>query len=108
GVSNGARAASHLGVDETFSWKSMILVTPVIDGEALHELVRLPKSMRPRLLVVYGGMDDRVPPSYVEQHVNRLRARDMSVDVEEFAEANHFLFFSYRTELQERLGTVNE
>lgn len=104
GVSNGGLAVSRLTRSQGERFASVIWLSPVFDSAALESHDFAAHCRAKPMLVISGARDDRVPLDYVRRHADVLNAVAARVEQSYFESADHFLIFSHRNELTNRLA----
>lgn len=102
-LSNGGLGASYLARDLGERFKSMTLISPVMEKEFLDSAKFAARWKEKPVFVITGGQDDRVPADYVQQGVELMQRRRANVTFRSVAGADHFLLFSHRNEVVEQL-----
>lgn len=95
GLSNGGLGVSQVAADAGGRFASLIYLSPVFDEEALMSAGFAAQWRGRDVLVLSGTRDNRTPFAYVSDEVARMRARGAKVEVVEFKDSDHFLFFSH-------------
>ena len=101
GLSNGGTGVTRWATVLPETYRGLVMVSPVMEDTDLPEFVSAVGS-RP-ILVVHGGNDNRIPPSYVEASVARMKARGLQVRSICYADEDHILVLSSRERLQSDL-----
>jgi predicted esterase len=96
GLSNGGMAVSQMMVDAARSYRSFTFISPVFHDESVRTFANGPGELKPRVRIVSGELDNRVPWSYVEKNADDLRRAGADVILKSFSDADHFLLFSHR------------
>jgi predicted esterase len=96
GLSNGGLAVSHLAGLEGSRFRSMIFLSPVFDAGEIRGPSFAAQCRDRAILVLTGGLDDRVPLRWVEENVADMTEAGARVHLESISDADHFLFFSHR------------
>jgi len=99
GLSNGGLGVSQLGSSHGLRLRSLIFLSPVFDRSSLQSAAFARESEGRRILILTGGIDDRIPLSYVEDNVVVLKAAGARATLEVLPDANHFMIFSHREEV---------
>lgn len=102
-LSNGGLGASYLARDLGERFKSMTLISPVMEKEFLDSAKFAARWKEKPVFVITGEQDDRVPADYVQQGVELMQRRRANVTFRSVAGADHFLLFSHRNEVVEQL-----
>ena len=97
GLSNGGLGVSRTAASRFGNrFRSLLLVSPMFDTEALKSASFEHYWHGKPVLVITGEEDDRVPRDYVEDCAALMRNSDTNVEMTTYPGANHFLFFSHR------------
>lgn len=103
GLSNGGLGVSQVAADAGERFASLIYLSPVFDEGALMSAGFAAKWRGRDVLVLSGAQDNRTPFTYVSDEVVRMRAGGAKVELVEFKDADHFLFFSHSDAVLGRL-----
>jgi pimeloyl-ACP methyl ester carboxylesterase len=99
GLSNGGLAVSQLAGLEGSQFRSMIFLSPVFDAGEIRGPSFAAQCRDLPVLVLTGGLDDRVPLRWVEANVEDMAQAGARVHLESIPDADHFLFFSHRKQV---------
>jgi pimeloyl-ACP methyl ester carboxylesterase len=103
GLSNGGLAVSQLAGTAGARFRTFVFLSPVFDAAAI-QTTAFAEQCRERPIFVYTGRnDDRVPLRYVEQSAAEMTQAGARVTVESVDGADHFLVFSHRVLVLDRL-----
>jgi predicted esterase len=96
GLSNGGLGVSQAGRNLGESLRSLTFLSPVFDSYCISS-PEFSKCWRGRpILVVSGGMDDRVPIDDVVADVQTMTQTGADVTFRNVEDADHFMLFSHR------------
>ena len=96
GLSNGGLGVSQLASLAPERFQSLVFISPVMDTKIVDQTAFHQVWAECRVLIVTGETDQRIPLSYVNQRVDRLRRGSVLVDYVIYPGEDHFLFFSQR------------
>ena len=104
GLSNGGLGVCRAAGRRPEAWRGLILVSPVVDERALFtDGFRAACGGKP-VLILHGADDDRVPVRCIRDAAEAMRLRGMRVECDVLEGRTHFLFFSDREAVEERIG----
>lgn len=104
GLSNGAAGASRLAVARPDLFRGLIFISPVLPADIVgEEDFQNAWTERP-VLVVTGAADRRIPPAYIEERVEQMRAGGVDVEAAVFPHADHFLIFTHAEQLRSEVA----
>jgi pimeloyl-ACP methyl ester carboxylesterase len=94
GLSNGGYAAWRAAQAAPERFRGLILISPVMDARVMEDAMFLRRWGGRPVLVVTGEADERIPLSYVHEHVTTLQANGVPVQEVVYPGEDHFLLFS--------------
>ena len=103
GLSNGGLGVSLLAQEAPQQFKGLIFLSPVMVTEIVDQPAFQHAWKGRSVLVITGEADERIPLSYVEERVRRLKDGGVSVTYITYPGEDHFLFFS---QLSKVLGDI--
>lgn len=103
GLSNGGLGVSQVAADAGERFASLVYLSPVFDEGALASAAFAAKWRGRDVLVLSGARDDRTPFANVSRVAVGMRAGGAKVELVEFMDADHFLFFSHADAVLGRL-----
>jgi pimeloyl-ACP methyl ester carboxylesterase len=105
GLSNGGLGVCLAARQSPDAYRGLILISPVLDLRSMFA-GRSEGSLKDKpVLILHGAADNRVPLGYVQNAAEEMRAFGMRVDTVIYGDQSHFLFFTLRDRLQERIGS---
>ena len=99
GLSNGGLGVSQLAALEPQRFRGLVFISPVMDTAIVDQVAFHRMWMERPILIVTGDADQRIPLSYVDQRVSRLRGGGVFVDYVTYPDEDHFLFFSQKEDV---------
>ena len=102
GYSNGGIGVFKAAAAHPNQYAGMILISAVNRLDLFTPEVRAAWGERP-ILCLYGGKDDRIPPEYVSGGNDKLRKLGLRVTEHLYPEEDHFLIFSERRGIADRI-----
>ena len=93
GYSNGAVGVTRAATREPELFKGLIYLSPIMEDE--FSAGQLELAIRHcRFLFLHGGLDRRIPRSFVEGTVTSLERLECDVRLKIYDEEDHYLLFS--------------
>jgi predicted esterase len=102
GYSNGGIGVFTAMAVRPTSYAGMILVSAVNRMDLLTPEIRAEWGERP-ILCLSGGKDDRISEDYIAAGVGRFRKVGLRVTWHSYPEEDHFLIFSERRDIADRI-----
>jgi predicted esterase len=102
GYSNGGIGVFKAAAARPGDYAGMVLLSAVLRLELFTPDVRAAWGERP-ILCLSGGRDGRISPEYTSDGVDKLRALGLHVTAHSYPEEDHFLIFSQRRDLADRI-----
>jgi pimeloyl-ACP methyl ester carboxylesterase len=103
GLSNGGLGVSLLADGWPERFKGLIFISPVM-AEDILDRSSFQDAWRDRPVLVIAGEEDRnIPLGYVNEQVLKLREGGVDVTLIPYAGEDHFLFFTRRGEVSDRI-----
>lgn len=104
GLSNGGRGVC-LGAGQTpDAWRGLVLISPVVDTRLLLTDAFKRRWAGKPILVLHGTADNRIPVGYIDRAVETIKGLSPRIEYERFDRQTHFLFFTIRRQVQDRIG----
>lgn len=107
GYSNGGIGVFKAVAARPTQYAGMVLVSAVLRHDLFMPEVRAGWGERP-ILCLYGGTDGRISSEYTSGGIERLRALGLRITGQAYPEEDHFLIFSERRWLADRISTWME
>jgi dienelactone hydrolase len=104
GVSNGGRGVCLGALRSPNAYQGLIFISPVLDSRRLLADLFVDTWGGKPILVLHGTADNRIPADYINDAVQAMAGRGLRVDCQFYEEQTHFLFFSMRKMVQDRIG----
>ena len=105
GLSNGGRGVC-LGAGQTpDAWRGLVLISPVLDTRRLLTDAFKHRWEGKPILVLHGTADNRIPIDYIERAVETIKGLAPRIEYECYDRQTHFLFFTKRRQVQDRIGS---
>ncbi|MDZ4287617.1 MAG: prolyl oligopeptidase family serine peptidase [Prosthecobacter sp.] len=105
GLSNGGLGLCQAGMEIGEQFRSLIFLSPVMDREAMST-PKFSRRWKDRpILILTGQTDDRVPLESVTAAATQMRKQGAQVTLESIPTADHFLLFTHRDQVLNRLST---
>jgi predicted esterase len=105
GLSNGGTGVYKLGAEFASDFDGLVFISPVMRSKGVSDKELAAICQDKPVLILSGDLDRRVPKAFVENREKELSQLGMSVQMEWFAEEDHFLFFSAWPEVEHILDT---
>lgn len=104
GLSNGGRGVCLGAQRSPNTYQGLIFISPVLDTKLLltDNFVKTWKD-KP-ILILHGTSDNRIPIDYIDEAVDAMKGVGMQVESQIYEGQTHFLFFTFRKQIQERIG----
>lgn len=99
GLSNGGLGVGHVARDLGDQFKSITLISPVVDREVIQTPKFFVKWKGKSVCIISGAEDDRVPLPSVEAAASAMTKKGIQVTLKAIPSADHFLLFSHRQEV---------
>lgn len=105
GLSNGGRGVCIEAQRAPDAYQGIIFISPVMDTEALltDKFVKTWKN-KP-ILILHGTADNRIPIENIKEAIESIKSEGLTVDNQYYEGQTHFLFFTIRKKVQERIGS---
>jgi pimeloyl-ACP methyl ester carboxylesterase len=104
-LSNGGRGATRvMAHSKGRRFRGVVLLSAVLEAGPLGRGVRRGAWRGKRVLVIHGTRDRRIPWGHVRTRLRLLRAGGAGVQVRAVRGEDHFLFFSRREQVIERVA----
>ncbi len=103
GFSNGGLTAPKIYLNNSDSYKGLILISTYLDSEKLLKTESLSLLKKINILVIQGSNDHRVEVENTRSVVKALQTKNISVVLKEFP-TDHFVFFENNTEVEDLIG----
>lgn len=98
GLSNGGTGVTRWATVLPQTYCGLVMISPLMRNTVSPEFV---SAVGPRpILVVHGGKDSRIPPTYVRDAVARMHEKGLQVQAICYPEEDHVLLLSSRDRLQ--------
>jgi pimeloyl-ACP methyl ester carboxylesterase len=104
GLSNGGRGVCLGARRSPNAYRGLILISPVLDTEVLLKSSFVQAWKDKPILVLHGTADNRIPVRYIRGAIALMSGAGMRVDDQIYDGQTHFLFFTMRTQVQDRIG----
>ena len=104
GLSNGGRGVCLGARRSPNAYRGLILISPVLDAEVLLKGSFIKDWKDKPILVLHGTADNRIPVRYIRGVIALMSGAGMRVDDQIYDGQTHFLFFTMRTQVQDRIG----
>lgn len=105
GLSNGGRGACLGARRAPDAYRGLIFLSPVLDTDTLMTPSFVAAWKDKPILILHGTADNRIPVPYVSAAAAALSQAGLQVESQFYDGQTHFLFFSSRAQVGERLGT---
>lgn len=104
GLSNGGLGVCQAASTMAKAFQTLTLISPVIDFKAI-DTVKFTDHWRKDhpIHIITGATDDRVPIESIHFATTRLRTNRAEVTLETIPAADHFLLFSHRQEVLQKI-----
>jgi pimeloyl-ACP methyl ester carboxylesterase len=89
GLSNGGFGVT--AVAGRHPWRGVAWLSGVMVPEDVAAL-----DLKVPVLILHGGVDDRIPMDLIDESARALRSRGTTVDLDVVDDADHFLLFTHR------------
>lgn len=103
GLSNGGLGVTREMQQHGNRYQGIVLVSPVMDLDALFSSQAQPNMAGKPLLLIHGLEDRRIPAAYVRDVETRLRTGDLDLTSHYYPDEDHFLLFSQRAPIMAEL-----
>ena len=80
------------------------MISPVLDTEVLLKSSFVQAWKDKPILVLHGTADNRIPVRYIRGAIALMSGAGMRVNDQIYDGQTHFLFFTMRTQVQDRIG----
>ena len=105
GISNGGRGVC-LGVKRSpDAYRGLIFISPVLDQEMLLTNQFANAWKNKPVLILHGTADNRISVDYIKDAIESLKNKGIRIDSELYDAQTHFLFFTIRDKVQDRIGS---
>lgn len=104
GLSNGGRGVCLGARRSPDAYRGLIFISPVLDTEVLLTDTFVKTWKDKPILTLHGTTDNRIPVDYIRGAIEALDGVGMRVDYEIYEGQTHFLFFTMRKQVQDRIG----
>ena len=105
GLSNGGLGVCLAAGRSPDAYRGVILISPVLDLMALFAHQSGASWKNKPVLILHGAADNRVPLAYVGEAAEEMRSAGMRVESQIYDGQSHFLFFTIRDKVQDRIGS---
>jgi len=104
-LSNGGRGVTRLVAARPGRFRGVILISPVLEEAPIARGAEAGAWRGMRVLLFQGARDERVPMGQVREEYRRIESAGATGTPVIFAEENHFLFFSQRRAVLDRIAS---
>jgi poly(3-hydroxybutyrate) depolymerase len=104
GLSNGGRGVCLGARRSPNAYRGLIFISPVLDAEVLLKGSFIKDWKDKPILILHGTADNRIPVQYIRGMIGLMLGVGMRVDELIYDGQTHFLFFTMRTQVQDRIG----
>ncbi len=104
GLSNGGRGVC-IGARRTPNgYRGLLFISPVLDTEGLLTDTFTESWKDKPILIIHGTTDNRIPVDYVRRAIDSMTRVGMHIESQLYEGQTHFLFFTMRKQMQDRIG----
>lgn len=104
GLSNGGRGVCLGARRSPDAYRGLIVISPVLDSEILLKGSFIQAWKDKPILVLHGTADNRIPVRSIRGMIALMSGAGLRVDDQIYEGQTHFLFFTIRAQVQERIG----
>lgn len=105
GLSNGGRGVCLGAQRAPDAYKGLIFISPVLDTKVLLT-DSFAKTWKDKpILILHGTNDNRIPIDYIRGSIVEMAVKGLRVDYQIYDRQTHFLFFSMRKQVQDKIGS---